>query len=257
MRRILCCGARLAAPLCRLDQVPWKADAVRRHRKVVAALGLLLVLAVVGVLALEVGWPHYRPPLRAGESYGIDVSAHQGTIDWTAVAANGIHAAYVKATEGATFRDPRFEENWRGARAAGLQVGAYHFFTLCRSGADQAANLLGELDAVGGTTEASTLPVAVDLELSGNCSRRPPRAEVQREVEAFVTTVEEATGRSVVYYLLDSWAERYPPTNERPLWVRRLLMRPGSDWVWWQVSNRARVDGIDGPVDLNVVGTTD
>jgi lysozyme len=223
----------------------------------VAALGLVLVLAVIGVLAVEVGWPRYRPPLRAGESYGIDVSAHQGSIDWGAVAADGVHAAYVKATEGATFRDPRFAENWRGARAAGLQVGAYHFFTLCRSGADQATNLISTLAGVDGASGSGTLPVAVDLELSGNCSARPPRAQVQAEVDAFVEAVEAATGRPVVYYLLGSWAERYPPTSDRADWVRRLLWRPDGDWAWWQVNSRARVDGIDGPVDLNVVKTPD
>jgi lysozyme len=223
----------------------------------VAALGLVLVLAVIGVLAVEVGWPRYRPPLRAGESYGIDVSAHQGSVDWGAVAADGVHAAYVKATEGATFRDPRFAENWRGARAAGLQVGAYHFFTLCRSGADQATNLISTLAGVDGASGSGTLPVAVDLELSGNCSARPPRAQVQAEVDAFVEAVEAATGRPVVYYLLGSWAERYPPTSDRTHWVRRLLWRPDGDWAWWQVNSRARVDGIDGPVDLNVVKTPD
>ncbi len=222
-----------------------------------AALGLVLVLAVIGVLAVEVGWPRYRPPLRAGESYGIDVSAHQGSIDWGAVAADGVHAAYVKATEGATFRDPRFAENWRGARAAGLQVGAYHFFTLCRSGADQATNLISTLAGVDGASGSGTLPVAVDLELSGNCSARPPRAQVQAEVDAFVEAVEAATGRPVVYYLLGSWAERYPPTSDRTHWARRLLWRPDGDWAWWQVNSRARVDGIDGPVDLNVVKTPD
>lgn len=219
----------------------------------VAVLAALLALAVIGVLAVEVGWPRYRPPLRAGESYGIDVSAHQGTIDWRAVAADGIHAAYVKATEGATFRDPGFEQNWRGARAAGLTVGAYHFFTLCRTGADQAANLLAALDGVGGTHDSRALPVVVDLELSGNCSARPPRDQVHREVTAFVSAVEQATGRPVTYYLLDSWAKRYPPSHHRAQWVRRLMRRPGGDWAWWQASNRARVDGIDGPVDLDVV----
>jgi lysozyme len=230
---------------------------MRRHRRFVAALGLLLVLAVIGVLSVKVGWPHYRPPLRSGERYGIDVSAHQGAIDWGAVAADGVHAAYVKATEGATFRDPRFEENWRGARAAGLQVGAYHFFTLCRGGATQATNLLSELGQVGGTQGSGTLPVAVDLELSGNCSARPPRAQVQAQVDAFVEAVEAATGRPVVYYLLGSWADRYPPSGERPHWVRSLLRRPGGEWLWWQVNSRARVDGIDGPVDLNVARAPD
>lgn len=229
---------------------------MRRRRGVVAALGAVLVFSVVAVLALEVGYPRYRPPVRDGESYGIDVSAHQGEIDWTAVAGDGIGSAYLKATEGATFRDPAFAANWRGARAAGLDVGAYHFFTLCRRGEEQARNLLGALTPVGavrGADDPRSLPVVLDLELGGNCSARPPRAQIQAEIDAFVRVVESETGRPVTYYLLRPFEERYPPTTARARWTRRLVFRPGGDWVWWQVSNRASVEGIDGPVDLDVV----
>ena len=97
--------------------------------------------------------PHHRPGLEAGERFGIDVSTHQGAIDWAAVAGDGIDAAYVKASEGATFEDDRFAENWAGAKAAGLEVGAYHFFTLCKEGEEQAANLLGRLREVGPTPQ--------------------------------------------------------------------------------------------------------
>jgi hypothetical protein len=48
--------------------------------------------------------PNWRPPLREGERYGIDVSAHQGTIDWERVARDGIMFAYVKP-EGCTYSD--------------------------------------------------------------------------------------------------------------------------------------------------------
>jgi lysozyme len=211
------------------------------------------VLTLATVLAIELWLPGRRPPLRAGERYGVDVSAHQGSIDWPAVAADGVSAAYLKATEGATFRDPSFVANWQQARAAGLQVGAYHFFTLCRSGTDQAANLLSALDQVGGRRDARSLPVVVDLELSGNCSARPPKATVQRQLDAFVDAVEQGTGRPVRYYVLNSWDARYPPTRDRDRWVRSLVVRPTGSWVWWQASNRARVAGVRGPVDLNVI----
>jgi lysozyme len=229
---------------------------MRRRPGVVAVLGAVLVLSVIAVLGLEVGYPRYRPPLRDGERYGVDVSAHQGQIDWAAVAGDGIGSAYLKATEGATFRDPAFAANWRDARAAGLDVGAYHFFTLCRSGDDQARNLVDALSSVGavdGPDETHTLPVVVDLELGGNCSARPPRAQIQAEIQEFVRVVEGETGRPVTYYLLAPFEDRYPPTSERARWTRRLVLRPDGDWVWWQVSNRARVNGIDGPVDLDVV----
>ena len=67
---------------------------------------------------------------------------HQGPIDWQRVAGDGIGFVYMKATEGGDWVDATFAPNWAGARAAGLKVGAYHFFTLCRAGADQAANFL-------------------------------------------------------------------------------------------------------------------
>ncbi|MBM6402038.1 GH25 family lysozyme [Phycicoccus sonneratiae] len=221
-------------------------------------------LLVVALLVAGAGWlgyrqvlPSYRPTLAAGESYGIDVSTHQGSVDWAAVAGDGIDAAYVKASEGATFEDDRFVENWRGAREAGLEVGAYHFFTLCKDGDEQAANLLGRLREVG--ADASSLPPVVDLELSGNCSARPSRAVVQQRLSDLVAAVEEATGQRVVLYLLDDFAEHYPLPDalaDRDRWVRRLLLRPADDgWAWWQVSSRASVEGVEGPVDLDVVAT--
>ncbi|QIM21583.1 lysozyme M1 (1,4-beta-N-acetylmuramidase) [Phycicoccus sp. HDW14] len=220
-----------------------------------AVLGVVVLLGVAGWAGYTYALPHHRPALAAGERLGVDVSAHQGDIDWAAVAGDGIDAAYVKASEGATFADDRFAANWAGARAAGLEVGAYHFFTLCKDGDEQAANLLARLREVG--ADASTLPPVVDLELSGNCAARPSRAVVQERLTTFVSTVEQATGQQVRLYLLGSFEERYPLPDalaDRDRWVRRLLLRPGDDgWAWWQVSSRAAVEGIEGPVDLDVV----
>src|SRR3546814_10025509 len=67
------------------------------------------------------------------ERHGIDVSHHQGAIDWERVAADGVEFAYLKATEGGGFSDPRFVSNARGAKAAGIKVGAYHYYTPCAS----------------------------------------------------------------------------------------------------------------------------
>ena len=66
---------------------------------------------------------------------GIDVSNHNGSIKWDKVAADekGISFVYIKSTEGATYSDPRFHENAKGATAAGLHVGAYHYFRMTSS----------------------------------------------------------------------------------------------------------------------------
>lgn len=215
-------------------------------RRALVAVAVLAAL-VLGTAAAWVWWvPSYRPSLRERETYGIDVSAHQGSIDWRRVADDGIAFAYVKATEGGDHTDARFAANWTAARDAGIERGAYHFFTLCRPGEEQARHFLG---VVPGDAE---LAPAVDLEIAGNCSSRPSRDDVRRELRAFLDAVEAAEHRPVVLYVGEDWRRRYPVEDGRPLWLRRILRRPGGDWSLWQVQGRARVDGVRGGVDLDV-----
>jgi lysozyme len=181
----------------------------------------------------------------------VDVSSHQGAIDWGQVAGDDIDFAYIKASEGGDFVDQRFRENWEGAAAAGLDRGAYHFFTFCRSGAEQATNFLSELPS-----DPDALPPAVDLELAGNCSERPDRDSLRRELDTFLDRVEEATGQRVVVYVGADFEGRYQVRDDldRPLWHRRVLRRPDVEGWWiWQAYDRASVDGIHGAVDLNIM----
>ncbi|MBV9291254.1 MAG: hypothetical protein JO222_02305 [Frankiales bacterium] len=204
--------------------------------------------------ATAYGWwvwlPGYRPGLRAGERLGIDVSSHQGVIDWPTVAAHGIDFAYIKASEGGDYLDPKFAGNVAAARAAGLDTGAYHFFTLCTPGIVQARNFLAA--ASGSRT---TLPPAVDLELAGNCSARPTTQQVQAQLDTFLALVERASGQRAVLYLGHDFTDRYAIRQmaDHPLWVRRLVRRPTTPgWVYWQASSYARIAGIPGATDLDV-----
>ena len=61
---------------------------------------------------------------------GIDVSRHQGRIEWQKVPIRDISFVYIKATEGATYTDPYFHYNIKGAAEAGFKVGAYHYFRM-------------------------------------------------------------------------------------------------------------------------------
>lgn len=214
-----------------------------------AATGILGV--VVALASLWTWWvPQYRPPLSAGERFGIDVSNHQGDIDWHRVARDDIHFAYIKATEGGGWVDRRFATNWAGAADAGIDRGAYHFFTLCRPGSEQATNFLRTVPPDG------ELAPALDLELAGNCAGRPENDAVVAEVEAFIEAVEAATGRQVLLYIGDDFEDRYPIRErfDRPLWHRRWYRRPDIEaWLVWQFTGMAHVDGIDGDVDLNVM----
>jgi lysozyme len=220
------------------------------RRWLVLAAGAVAVSSLAAALAWSLWLPAYRPKLRDGELYGIDVSHHQGRIDWSRVAQDDISFAYIKATEGADFVDRRFAENWRNADRVRLARGAYHFFTLCTAGEPQAQNFLR---IVPGDPQA--LPPAVDLELAGNCRARPDRATVARELNAFLALVEQATGRTAVLYVGDDFEALYRvrASFDRRLWHRRFLLRPDVEgWVIWQVSGFSEVDGVRGRVDLNI-----
>jgi lysozyme len=181
---------------------------------------------------------------------GIDVSHHQGQIDWRRVAADDVAFAVIKASEGGDYIDSAFAANMRDARAAGLAVGAYHFFTFCRPGAEQASNFLSVVPR-----DLPLLPPVVDIEFGGNCPQRPTPEQLNAVLAAFLAPVEAAFGKRAVLYITDEAADAYSGhIVARPLWLRSLLLEPGrDDWVYWQYHDKGRVDGIEGDVDLNVL----
>lgn len=184
---------------------------------------------------------------------GIDVSHHQGAIDWTKVAKSGVAFAYLKASEGATWRDRRFAENWRGAERAGLARGAYHYFSFCSRGAKQAANFLAAVPPTKGV-----LPPVADVEFVGNCERWKSLEEVRAELRAFLAEVEKAWRVRPILYVTSESHERITRGHfdGYPLWIRSVQGPPAADldpaWIFWQYSETGKVPGIAGPVDLNV-----
>ena len=195
---------------------------------------------------------NFAPDAGAYPVRGIDVSHHQGPIDWATVAADGVDFAYIKATEGGDFTDTRFAENWTGADAAGIVRGAYHFFTLCRSGTLQAANFTAVVPPTPGM-----LPPVVDLEYGGNCRARPAPAALRTELADFLAALEAHYGVKPVLYVTRTFHADYldGELEDYAVWVRSLYFAPGypaRPWLLWQFHDRGRRAGISGPVDLNV-----
>jgi len=183
---------------------------------------------------------------------GIDVSRHQGSIDWKAVSASGIRFVYLKATEGGDFQDASFRQNLRAASDLGLACGAYHFFSLKTPGSVQARNFIGTVPVSG-----MTLPPAVDLEFWGNASERPTPEAFQQELRTYLDAVRQADGREPVIYTSSDFSGVYLKNFQvRRSWVRDIALGPWWDgnqgWLFWQFSDRGRVPGIDGYVDLDV-----
>lgn len=216
----------------------------------------LVALAVIGLPTIAligryVWFPNYRPGLDAGQTYGIDVSHHQGEIDWEQVADDEIEFAYIKSTEGGDWVDPKFVENWNNAVDANIKVGAYHFFTLCRDGETQAKNFLNTVSKV--EEQGDGLPLAVDIELGGNCADPPSNDVIEQELEIFLEIVEAEKNEASVLYILEGFDFLDSEILDRPRWRRSILLKPSeSDWFVWQFSGKSRVDGIEGDVDLNV-----
>lgn len=188
--------------------------------------------------------------VESGEALGIDVSAHQGAIDWPRVREAGISFAYIKATEGVGHLDERLNRNWAGAHRAGIARGAYHYFTLCSGGLEQAESFLAAVPP-----DDSVLPPALDLELDGNCGQMPEASEVADEVDAFIAAVEKSWGRRVVVYSSQQWRDTYPIPEDvrRPMWISSLGQRPEEEWALWQTRFDASLSGVSGDVDLDVL----
>ncbi len=212
----------------------------------------LLLLWSRGLLALN----HPRQAVR-----GVDVSHYQGDIDWPTLAGQGIQFAFIKATEGSGSRDERFAENWRGARAAGLRAGAYHFFSFGSPGAAQAANFIASVPA-----EADALPPAIDVEGYGRYRFRLPEAEfVIPELTAVIDALREAYGKSPVLYCDRTVYRKYimGRFDDCGIWMRDLIDEPvlpdGRPWTFWQFTGRGCLRGYRGEerfIDINVFSGT-
>lgn len=182
---------------------------------------------------------------------GIDVSHHQGVIDWAKVRASGQTFAFIKATEGADFRDTRFTENWQRARAEGLVTGAYHFFTFCSPGLAQAVNFLSVAPL-----DAPVLPLSVDVEFTGNCVGWESLDRIRRELLVFMDHVRSQVGQAPVLYTTEDVRRELVPTalHGHRYWLRSLWGEPSDAvaWQFWQYSDSGQVPGISTRVDLNV-----
>lgn len=228
----------------------------RKAWTIAGAVSVLLLLGFSAVMAFLYyqGYIWFNDPSR--EKYpvrGIDVSEHQGDIDWSLVRQEGYDFAFIKASEGLDHTDSRFAENWEEAGGAGLVCGAYHFFTFRSPGLEQARNFLETAPPA-----PDGLPPAVDIELGGNSADVPDREAFRAELDVFLREVENAWGRRPVLYVNDESYERFimGAYQDYPVWNADVLWSPGltdgRPWLFWQYSPRGRVDGIGGFVDLDV-----
>lgn len=193
---------------------------------------------------------------------GIDVSRHQGDIDWGKVAASGVEYAIIKVgargygEEGNIILDPKFEENISGAIAAGIKVGVY-FYTqaITEEEAIEEANLV--LEAIKGYE--LDYPVVYDVEKTSKASGRMNQLTVEERTKMakiFINKIKEAGYTPMIYSNMEMWSvlidmAQFEDVEKWFAYYGPSLYFP-YEYAMWQYSDTGRVDGIQGDVDLNI-----
>ncbi|MHC1776049.1 MAG: glycoside hydrolase family 25 protein [Lentimicrobium sp.] len=198
---------------------------------------------------------NFGVPIPGGyKVHGIDVSHHQGHIDWVEVDTmnvNGITIDFVflKATEGITRQDLQFQRNWKKLKEGKILRGAYHFFHPSRDAAKQAENFIKQVKL-----ETGDLPPVLDIEKS---NRRSKKEIVEGALE-WCRLIEEHYGVKPIIYTSPGFYDKYLADDfeDYPLWIahyyKDLPRMHHRKWQFWQHTDKAKVNGIKGLVDLNV-----
>lgn len=219
---------------------------------------LLLVITMLGLFTLIIvlllnGFIRFNnPSLTDYPIQGIDVSNHQKIINWDKLNKERVQFAFIKATEGGDFKDKSFIQNWTNAKKENIVVGAYHFFTFCRSPEDQAQNFIESVP-----NEQGMLPPAIDLEYSGNCKLTKTKADLLCDIETFIEIIENHYKRKMIIYVtIDFYKDvLIGKFTDNYFWLRNIYTKPDDFnnviWDFWQFSDRGRFDGIETLVDMN------
>ena len=180
---------------------------------------------------------------------GIDISSHQGYIDWAKVSSDkDINFVYIKATEGATYHSPHYPHNITQARRHGLLVGSYHYLSSSSSIDEQFNNF-----SKYALKSAQDLIPMLDVEVRGDWSR----SQLIDSVNKFCHLVENLYGvQPMIYSTMGYYNKNLAPSfNKHLLYIGRYSNEePEINWegeyTIWQYSETGIIPGIDAYVDL-------
>ncbi len=214
----------------------------------IIAATAVLIAGITVERMMRRGIPHVDVDMNEYPVYGLDLSAHNGAVDFDSLRQAGVDFVFLKASEGISFKDPAFFNNYAAARKAGLKIGAYHFFRFDCDGRRQAMNLLQCLRNL-----AIDLPVAIDVEEWGNPAEASTEIIVAR-LQAMADHL-SANGYTPVFYTNKNGHSRFIRDNfdDSQVWICSFTNPPlpHGRWLFWQHSHRGRVPGVKGKVDLN------
>lgn len=176
---------------------------------------------------------------------GIDISHHNKVYDWKKISSNS-YFCIIKATEGYTFRDPKFKSYWKSTEKHKIVRGAYHFFSPDVSAEKQFKNYSNVVKLKKGD-----IPPVLDVEVEGiNID----------EVNKWLRLAEKHYGvKPIIYcgvYYYNTFMKDKIDTSY-PIWIADAQIYESEsickthDCFIWQYSDKGRVEGIYGDVDLD------
>jgi len=187
------------------------------------------------------------------KAIGFDVSEYQGEINWEQTyhieEAFELSYVFIRATAGENRIDSRFEENWKGAKARQLIRGAYHYYRPNENSIEQATNFINNV-----TLQKGDLPPVLDIE------KLPKTQSIVRlkvGLRNWLSAVEKHYGVKPIIYSGESYYKDFlkEEFSEYPLWIANYNFWRNdleSDWQFWQFTEKAKIEGIDAMVDLNI-----
>ncbi|MDK8193784.1 glycoside hydrolase family 25 protein [Paenibacillus sp. UMB7766-LJ446] len=204
---------------------------------------------------------------KQGNAQGIDVSHHNGNIDFKKVAADGISFVFIKATQGKSFRSSKFLQFAKDVKAAGLLLGAYHYVDDSAGSVEaakaEARNFYKAIQDAGGIS-VFDLPPVMDYESNKNGYSK---ATITSVAKTFLEEIHSLTGVKPLVYTYPAFIGNFTGLSSYPLWIARYSNQTPADasgwtrWDFWQYSDGSaggylprgnrKVNGVSGAVDLN------
>lgn len=184
---------------------------------------------------------------------GIDISHHQGKINWSKlrraeIGSEPVSFVFVKATEGQSLIDENFTYNFSQARENGLIRGAYHFFVPSVSAREQARHFMRRV-----SLEPGDLPPVLDIETTGSLTEE----QLRDSALVWLRMMEAQYGVKPILYTYYKFKKQYLDTPDfaaYPYWIAHYYvdtLHYDGVWKFWQHTDRGRLPGIKGDVDLN------
>jgi lysozyme len=188
---------------------------------------------------------------------GIDVSQYQGQIQWNKVktieGAFPIEFVFIRATAGKDKVDPQFAQNWKESKHNKLLRGAYHFYRPNENSIAQATLFIRTV-----ALQKGDLPPILDIE---SFPKNQPMDSLKAGLRRWLTKVDQHYGIKPIIYTNERYYEDFlkDDFSDFQFWIANynfFAETMQDDWLFWQFTEKATIDGIEGNVDVNLYNGT-